>query len=374
MYVSAQRGAEWLRRANRTDGRFDPGWAPALRVPLEADHYLRQVGAAFALARAASFFGSERYAAVARQAILTFLLDTAEDPRDPKIRHTTLPSLIVNRLAAAGLLVLAINELPGPGDDLLEQSEQLCAFIRASQKADGSLVYGDALEQTEIDPQGLNSFSGIALYGLLRSQAHRPAAWKGEVVSKALPYYRTWWSTHKSPAFVAGQTAGFAQLYAITKAQPCTDFVFEMTDWLCTLHYSRLDPRHPLWTGGFMDWNDGKAVVAAPRVNAAEYAEGLAEACRAAQIAGDHEREQRYRATLESCLQLLTTYQYTEANTQHFAEWYRPVVLGGFHASHQDGNLRIDYTQHAVSALVRYLTVCGPEGLKRGPLASTNSR
>jgi hypothetical protein len=30
--------------------------------------------------------------------------------------------------------------------------------------------------------------------------------------------------------------------------------------------------------------------------------------------------------------------------------------VGGFHASHQDGNLRIDYNQHAVSTMVQYLT------------------
>src|ERR671937_6369 len=41
MVLSAQRGADWLRRANRADGRFEPGCIPALRVPLEGDHYLR---------------------------------------------------------------------------------------------------------------------------------------------------------------------------------------------------------------------------------------------------------------------------------------------------------------------------------------------
>jgi hypothetical protein len=30
--------------------------------------------------------------------------------------------------------------------------------------------------------------------------------------------------------------------------------------------------------------------------------------------------------------------------------------VGGFHASHQDGDLRIDFTQHAVSAMVQHLT------------------
>ena len=76
-----------------------------------------------------------------------------------------------------------------------------------------------------------------------------------------------------------------------------------------------------------------------------------------ARAAGDAQRLQRYRTALENCLVFVTTLQYAESNTQHFADWYRHnVLVGGFHESHQDGNLRIDYTQHAVSALVQYLT------------------
>jgi hypothetical protein len=138
MYLTARRGADWLCRTNQSDGRFMHGYLPALKAPLEGDHYLRQEGAAFALARAAHFLRHERYAAVARQAILTLLLETATDPQDPQVRHTNLPPLLINQLGAAGLLVLAINELPTPAEDLLEQSEQLCAFIRKQQGTDGA--------------------------------------------------------------------------------------------------------------------------------------------------------------------------------------------------------------------------------------------
>ena len=135
MFLSLEQGSDWLRRANRADGRFVYGLLPDLKSALEGDHYLRQVGAAYALARAASLLGEGRYAAVARQAILTFLLDTTIDPKDPQARYTTLPLMAVNRLGAAALLVLAINELPSPGDDLLEQSEQL---VQVHSQAAGS--------------------------------------------------------------------------------------------------------------------------------------------------------------------------------------------------------------------------------------------
>jgi hypothetical protein len=352
--LSAQRGSDWLQRANRPDGHFVPGYVPALRVPLEGDHYLRQAAAAFALARAAHFFGDERAAAVARQAVLTLLLDTTTDAaKNPQIRYTSLPSPLVNRLGAAGLLVLAINELPAPAADLLDQSDQLCNYIRRQQQADGSLVCDDNTAGADADSNPY--YAGIALYALARSQAHRPAAWKLEVLRKAFASYQPTWRTHKNLTAVPWQTAAFTEAYLLTQERSLGEFVCEMSDWVCTLQYQQLDPRRPLWAGGFMSWADGKPQAQAPNVGSAAYAEGLAQACRVARQAGDLQRYQRYREAIERCLQFLTTLQYTEANAQHFAEWYRPVLLGAFHASHQDGDLRLDYTQHAVGALVDYL-------------------
>src|SRR4051812_26999197 len=68
MYLSAQRGGEWLFRVHQPTGRFLPGWLPDLNQPADGDHYLRQAGATLALARAARYFKDERYTARARQA------------------------------------------------------------------------------------------------------------------------------------------------------------------------------------------------------------------------------------------------------------------------------------------------------------------
>ena len=66
--LSAQRGAEWLFRMNTVKGRFTPGLAPALQdVVLEDDHYLRQAGSAYALARAARLLREDRYTVRATQ-------------------------------------------------------------------------------------------------------------------------------------------------------------------------------------------------------------------------------------------------------------------------------------------------------------------
>ena len=128
-----------------------------------------------------------------------------------------------------------------------------------------------------------------------------------------------------------------------------------MTDWLCSLQYEPGDAVRASWVGGFRPCIDGQAVQLTPDIRSAEAAECLAQACRVARAAGNLPRLQRYRRALESSLQFLQTLQYTEKRTQHFVEDYRPALLGAFHASAQDGKMRIDYTQHAVSALVLYL-------------------
>ncbi len=351
MLLSAQRGAEWLFRMNTVKGRFTPGLAPALPdVVLEDDHYLRQAGAAGALARAARFLHEDRYTARATQTILALLDDTVLDSKEA-VRYTSMPSSVVNRVASAGLLVLAINELPDPQADLLESSEQLCNYIRRQTQPDGSVACAEKPAAAEADDA---SYAGLALYALMRSEARRPAVWKTELVRKAVAYYRPWWREHKNMECVPWLTAAATEAYLSSKDQSCADFVFEMNDWLCNLQYP-LDAQHERTWGGFKGWSNGRATEAAPTIISACYAESLADACRTARQAVDLDRYRRYQGALQMGLQFVDRLQYTEGNTSHFAEWYRSRLVGGFHASQQDGNLRIDATQFAVSALLQFL-------------------
>ncbi len=365
MDSSARSAAEWLFRQNRTKGRFVPGYLTALNEVIDNDDDLRQAGAALALARAARYTADAGYAARATQTILLLLDGTMTaadvDPADGKttitLRFTKKPTAFVNRLAAAGLLVQAISELPEPQKDLLDKAEELCQYIRKQQRADGSLgVAEGSAPAAGDDPEAVSAFPGMALTGLMRSQQHRPADWKMSVVRKALAYYGPWWREHKNVALVTSQTAAYAEAFLKTGEQPFADFVAEMNDWLCTLQYETLDPREPKWLGGFKSWADGKPQSLAPTVASAQCAESLAEACRVVRKTGDLPRHNRYTAALELTLQFLVTLQYSDANTQHFAGWYRAGLVGGFHPSHQDGDLRLDYTQHALCAMVRYLS------------------
>jgi hypothetical protein len=362
MFLSAQCGADWLYRMNGVKGRFVYGYLPALKQEMDGDHYLRQLGAAFALARAARFTGEERYAVRATQAVLALLEETVVEAGEPALRHTALASVVVNRLGSAGLLVLAINELPAPQADLLEKSEQLCQFIRSQARPDGSLRCDDAAANNKDDDNdAVSAYPGLALYGLARSQTLRPAPWKLDLLRRGLAYYGPWWQAHRSLAFVPAQTAACTEAFLLTREPTFLQFVAQMNDWLATLQYDQIDPRHLDWYGGFAGWADGRKLELPPDAGSAAFAGALADACRACRAAGDADRHQRYTEALQRALQFLVTLQYTDATTQHFADWYRPRIVGAFHASHQDGNLRIDHTATAVAALVHYLDQAAPE-------------
>jgi hypothetical protein len=355
-YMGAYRGTEWLRRTNKQDGKFVYGFLPDLRVTLNGDSFTAQAGAAFALARAARFFGDEAGVAVSRQALLTLLLETAVDPKDKEIRHMAAPARMVNRLASQGELVLAIHELPSPGKDLLDQGDQLCNHLRKQQQSTGAFVVTEAGDDVKFATRDdALACAGLALHGLVRSQKLRPAPWKLEAATKARGFALSCWQQKKSLPFAVAQTPAFAEAYLLTQDKAYAELVFAMNDWLCTLQYAPTDAVRPDWVGGFRPWIDGQAATAAPDIRSAEAAECLAEACRAARAAADLPRLMRYRRALENCLQFVLTLQYSENQVQHFVEAYRPAVLGAFHPSPQDGKIRIDFAQHALSALVMYL-------------------
>jgi hypothetical protein len=357
-FLGAQRGAEWLTRANGVNGRFLNGWVPSLNVPLEGDSYLRQAGAAFALARVGRLTGEERYSACAARALLSLLDETVLDSSG-QVRHTPLPSIVLNRLGSSALLVLAINELPAPPADLLEKSEQLCNHIRRQARADGSLACGDPLPDGGFggeEPDAVNCYPGAALYALARSAKLRPADWKLALVRKSVSYYLPWWRAHRNVAFLSWHTAAYAETYLLTRDRALADAVFEMADWLVGLQYDLLNNnQHPEWMGGFKGWSDGRAIDTPPTAKSADCAEALTMAWRVARQLGDDKRCSGYEEALLSSLQFVGTLQYTDANTTHFVPGYRDRLAGAFHASTQDGTLRLDYTQHAVSAMALFV-------------------
>ena len=353
-------GGTWLTRMSQSQGRFIPGYIPALRQAMDGDHDLRQALAALALAQSAKFTGDERQAAVAAQAVLALFADTRPDPADPNCRVPVRSSMFCNRVGFAAVLALAVYELPVADDRLHAEAEKLCEFLRKQLRPDGSVHYVDGPTDVavQVDPAGVNEYPGFALQALAASNRVRPAAWKADAVRKGVEHYRGYFKAHPHPLLAATLAPAATELYLQTKAPDAALALFEMADWLCEQQYRTNDPRHPTWAGGFRGVTNGQPVETMPGFETGACLHALSCAYLVNQTAPFREasREARYRQAATDAVQFLVGLQYLEANTRHFADGFRTnVLIGGFYLSPADGNLRIDANAWAVSGLIRFL-------------------
>jgi hypothetical protein len=357
-------GSNWMARMSQPHGRFLHGYLPALRQSMAGDHDLRQAQAALAMAQAAKFGGDAKQAAVASQAVLGLLASTKPDPADASCRVPVQSSFVCNRVAFAATVALAIYELPAPGDALLDDAERLCAFLRRQLRADGSVHYtdGPADNPPQIDPAGLNEYPGVALHALALSNRFRPAEWKKEAVRKGVVHYHAAFRTKPHPMLAATVTPVATELYLQTKLNEAATAALEMNDWLCGLQIPATDPRTPQWAGGFRAWADGKPADAPPgAAETGRYVQSLACAYHLTRLTGDLTREAKYRPAVADAVQFLLGLQFLEANTRHFENSFRAqMLIGAFHLSPTDGDIRIDATACAVTGLLRFLS-CGAE-------------
>lgn len=350
-------GATWLTKMHQPHGRFTYGYVPALRQPMNGDHDLKQAQAALAMAQAAKFAGDEKQAAIASQTILALLASTKVAPNEPAVRVPVQMSFSCNRVGFAATLALAIYELPKPDEKLIEDAERLCEFVRRHLRTDGSVHYTDGPNDTptQIDPNGMNEYPGFALQALAMSNRVRPAEWKKDAVQRGVAHYHTIFRAKPHPMLAATITPAAAELYAQTKLPELVTAAFEMNDWLCTLQILTTDARTPQWAGGFRPAN---APTADPLSTAetAMFVQSLACAYYLTRFTGDLTREAKYRPAAADAAQFLCASQFLEANTRHFENTFRAgTLIGAFHLSPSDGNLRVDATACAISGLLRYL-------------------
>lgn len=333
-------GSGWLTRANQANGRFQYGYLPALRLPMEGDDDAAQAAAALALARAARFAGDERQAVVAGQAVLSLLAMTKLEADG-----TTRTPRVAQPVPFAAYLAMAIQELPGADDKLLGEAYRLCHFLRAGIEP--------AAGRQSLPPEQI----AVALHAVAANHRLTPATWKSVALSNGIARCREAFKAAPSPQLANALVPVAAEMAAVNHPQSAeaTAAAFELTDWLLALQYPATDARFPLRAGGFKGFADGQPVDAPPpAVDTGRCLEAVAAAYQLNRQAADLGRAARYRQAAQDAAQYLCGLQYAEANTRHFENGFRAnVLIGGFYLSPADGNLRLDASAAAVAGLCR---------------------
>ena len=335
---ASRRGADWLARANTTKGLFTPGLDPATAAEIPGSP-LGQVQAAWALAKASAAFGDERYEMRALQALLACLEDTTEDAEDPQARHSSAPSAVVSRPAGTSALLAAIASLEKPPAELLDKAEALARYLVKPSVVAGLETVSKAEPATP----------ALVACALLASHRHRPAPWKLETARKALGINLPEEALHKAmpwPMVAAAEMSRHDSSF--------TSRVNALAEALLPTQIDKVDPRHPEWFGG---WSAIQPVAGAEPAQptcaaTANALMALAEAAAVSRRDGDLNRHQRLKDAMDRGTQFLLQLQYTDANTQHFADWYRPRLTGGFRPGTKDTVLSLEQNQGALMALL----------------------
>ena len=150
------------------------------------------------------------------------------------------------------------------------------------------------------------------------------------------------------PAYVPWHTLALNHIYFITQDEKYADALFAMNDKLLEL----LDETQ--YIGRF--YNPDTPEYGNPHAASdAVYTEGLAYAIEVAQEVGDRKREKQYTHALMLAVDNLISLQYQEEVKRVEHDAWR--LLGAFRYRINNGQIRIDTTQHAYDAYTKILSL-----------------
>ena len=359
MVLTSRRGADWLSRMNGVKGLFSPGIEPAIREEAADEGMLRQIGSAWALNRAAQAFGDAKYEARSLQNLLCALEETAVDSTDPKARHTSVPQVLMPRVFGTALLTLALVDQPSPPSDMVDRSEELVNYLRREALAD--------LRTRPAGTPATNAPAGqryLVAFALMKSNTVRPAAWKMELAGALI-------TATSGPVEAQAQPwqglalAEWSRARGDTKRETAAK-LYSVCEELVRWQQTKMDPTYPRHLGGFQppvaSGNQSAGSLPAPPTTTSTSAilVTLAEAALLSRELGDATRNQTLMEAIDRGTQFIAQHQYTEASTQHFAEWYRPMLEGGFRDSERGGTLTLATQNMALLAILESLRASAP--------------
>jgi len=189
---------------------------------------------------------------------------------------------------------------------------------------------------------------GQVLLALAIAEAHGLGEQGGEdrreKLARALDFYRHRFRHKRGFGQVSWMMQAFARWSALTDSEEAAAFVYEIGDWVITYQDKR--------RGCF--YNDHQADT--PGFTTALYLEGLGAGMNLAAKRGDKAREARYREAMEAGFRFMDRLVISERDAPVLPnpEWAEGGVRQSLHAS----EVRTDFVQHTLSALLEML----PEG------------
>jgi len=250
------------------------------------------------------------------------------------------------KLGAAAFAAMVLRETPLRGE-LAVILQRIDAGIEHLWQPDGSFRTFAWPERND----NQNFYPGEALLYLGQRQRETGEAWLVERGLKSLAWYREWHLANRNPAFVPWHSQAAALFFAASGETWLRDWVFEMNDWL--LPMQQLQDIEPDVRGRFYD--PAHPDYGPPHASSTGvYLEGLADAFRLAEAAGDAQRASRYAQAIWAGVRNLRQLQYRDEDSLALYG-DRQRLAGAIRTEAYDNTIRVDNVQHSLGALMKLL-------------------
>jgi len=323
----------FLNNTNNRTERLQYMYYPSSDKYSSSDNYVRKIATLWSITKLTGIFQDSSFDNLIEKT-LNYYLDYSVCIED----YSFIMISNEAKLAYNAFLILSLLHVPDyPDND--KWLTLLAKGITSLQNIDGSFnTYFVSDRNT-----GIDYYPGEAMLALMELYDRTGDRTYLNSVYKAFYYYRQYWRNNKNTAFIPWHSQIYFLLYKEIKDPEIKDFVFEMNDWLID-NYQIQSDIYIDKIGGFPKSN--------PRgYSTSSYLEGIVDAYLLARNIDDNFHLIKYRDAIQLGVRFILLTQYTEDNAFYVGNQKR--VLGGFRHSLISNTQRIDYTQHAIMALMK---------------------
>ncbi|MEW6358758.1 MAG: hypothetical protein AB1696_20655 [Planctomycetota bacterium] len=343
MEKAALRAGLWLLSVQMKTGRFKYRINPLLNDQDPTYNIVRHAGACWALLWLHRSTGEQQFLDAMKSG-LAYLAEHTERAVQPcKFAHVRFAKKSPLGASALTLLLKAEAALSGALPPDKETMEELANFIALMQRDSGQFRgHLEALKEKEdaTPEEEPRYYPGQCMLALLQYHKLNPDnKWLDIVKKSAEVQIQRFTKDDFADQWVM---MSLEELYRVTKEERYAAACRSMADSILKKQHKPEDVPDPDYVGGFNHTNPPETCSAATRM------EGLVAAWNLANKMGAPNDE--YRKALALAAKFILQQQFRPDNSY----MANPALsfMGGFHAGPTDFELRIDYAQHAICALI----------------------
>jgi len=341
-------GGDFLVRMQNPDGSYKYKYDAKLDSYSSSNNILRHTGVVYSLLLLYEYSGQQKYLDSAKKGI-NFLLQNIEyiDDDTAYVYFNNKAKLGGSALAVISLAKLEAIENTGKNNDFIHDLTNFILFMQEDTgKFQSFYIYNDKY----VSPKDSKIYPGEAMLALVRAYHLFDEERYLKSLENAFTFYQEDFTKDLNLDFVIWTPVAFVELYEIMPEEKYANFVFQMEDYITEFQHleSYTIQEH---IGGY--------VPGLPTINAGSRTESVSDAYLLAKKLSDQARVDKYKKSMLLGSNFLLQLQKSESNVIKYEG--PDEVSGTFFHNFYSSSARIDYTQHAISAMIKTLSYIPPE-------------